>query len=740
MRLKNSSLYSFVALALALLFLFYSGLVIKHTHREIDLYQAAQMGNMQGQIDASLHDYHRFSNYIFDEIINQEAVTSVFAAAKDAPEAERDALRQNLHAMLKPRYETMVQYSFRQLHFHFPNSVSFLRMHRPEKYGDSLAGIRYSVEKANELRLNVAGFEEGRIFNGFRYVYPLSRAQEHLGTVELSISAETILKTLYNLYPYTTVYFIIRDDVVEQNVFESERDNYVPSNLIDGYSFDVSVHRVVNEREHQVLGAASAPLKKAICSKIGIQTDFHEARNITVAHAGKNYLVQIHPIIGVSGQQVAAFVSVAEDMMISAAKHEMKMRLLFSGIVFALLLGAVFLLFIYHHRLVITQHRADDANAVKSRFLANMSHEIRTPIGGIKGILALMEYTDLNTEQKEYVELAESSADLLLGVINEILDISKIESGELVLEAKAFRVRPFIENAVNLFLPAAKDQGIQLLCNIAPEIQEVLVGDPLKIHQILNNLISNALKFTLKGEITLQVSLLQRMEDGRSELQFVVSDTGIGMNDSVQKKVFDPFVQAESSTTRKYGGTGLGLPITRELIRRMGGDISVESRPNEGTKMCFSIVLEPWDETGEVLDPTPIQRKSGHAPLPPGKCPKILIAEDSLVNRKILEKLLTREGYTADMVVNGEDAVSAAEKKVYDLIFMDCQMPLMDGYEATRRIRQSEPADRHTKIVALTAHAFKGEEDKCLAAGMDAYLSKPFELSAILKEIQSVSS
>ncbi len=724
MRLKTNMVYSFIGLTIVLLFLFYSNLVIRQTHREIDLYLAGQMGNMQGQINATLHDYHRFSNYIFDEIINQESVTSIFAAAKNASEAERDALRQNLYTLLKTRYETMVQYSFRQLHFHFPNSVSFLRMHRPEKYGDSLVGIRHSVEKANELRQSVAGFEEGRIFNGFRYVYPLSRAQEHLGTVELSVSAEIILKTLYELYPKTTIYFIIRDDVVAQKVFETEQNNYLPSGLIDGYSFDVGVHRVVNDREHQVLGIASDSLRKAICSKIGGQTDFQDARNITVAHAGKNYLVQIHPIIGDSGQQVAAFVSVVEDMMINATKDEMKMRLFFSGILFTLLLGAVFLLFIYQHRLVVAQRRADDANAIKSRFLANMSHEIRTPIGGIKGMLSLMEYTDLDAEQKEYVELAKSSADLLLGVINEILDISKIESGELVLEAKAFRVRPLIEKAVNLFLPAAKDRGIQLLSNIASEIQEVLVGDPLKINQILNNLISNALKFTHEGKITLDVSLLQQMEDGRSKLKFVVSDTGIGMSESVQKKVFDPFVQAESSTTRQYGGTGLGLPITRELIRRMDGDISVESQPNKGTQMCFSIILNPWNGTSEVLDPTPIQRKTGHAPLSPKECPEILIAEDSLVNRKILEKLLTREGYSADMVVNGKDAVSAAEQKTYDLIFMDCQMPLMDGYEATRRIRQKESPDRHTKIVALTAHAFKGEEDKCLAAGMDSYLTR----------------
>ena len=738
MKLRAGVVYSFAGLAIFLLFIFYCGLIIKQSKSEIDLHLNGKLENLEGQIEATQHDYVRFSNYVYDEIVNQEPVTSLLAAAKHSEGAERDALRQQLLDLMQEHYETMQRYNFRQLHFHFSNCDSFLRMHRPEKYGDSLLGVRQSLEKANELKQFVSGFEEGRIYNGFRYVYPISYRQEHLGTVEVSVSAETILESLYEIYPEMMVYFMLQDNVVTDKVFISELSNYFPSDVVDGYMFDKGVHDVVSIREKEHLGAISEPLKAKIRAKIGPHPDFKKPCNFLVSHVGRAYLVQICPVVGISGKQVAVFVAVCEDQMVPEVKRKMGWRLLSSGIVFGMLMIAILMLMIYHHRVMVAQRKADKANASKSRFLANMSHEIRTPIGGIKGMLSLMGYTDLSEEQKEYIGLAASSADTLLGVVNEILDISKIEAGELVLESKAFRVRPVIERAIHLFQPTAQDKGVQLICKINPDVPEVLCGDPLKIHQILNNLISNALKFTSEGEVSLRVSLLEVLEDGRSRLKVVVSDTGIGMSESAMERVFDPYVQAESSTARQFGGTGLGLPITRELIRRMGGDIAVESRVGEGTSMRFTLILAVWDGRGEVIDPTPVAPKTVESSARPLKQPKILIAEDSMVNRKIMETLLTKEGYAADLVVNGQAAVAAAKEKQYDLIFMDCQMPLMDGYEATRQIRRMEASGMRAKIVALTAHAFKGEDDQCYACGMDGYLSKPFELSAVLKEICSV--
>ncbi|HRF62734.1 MAG TPA: response regulator [Candidatus Competibacter sp.] len=501
---------------------------------------------------------------------------------------------------------------------------------------------------------------------------------------------------------------------------------------------------------------------------------------------------------------------------------------------------------------------ADRTNRAKSEFLANMSHEIRTPMNGVLGMLELLERTEIDAKQRHYLHTAQSSAKNLLTIINDILDVSKLEAGRLTLERIEFDLRQHVEDAVGLWVDGAHRKGLELVCAVAGHVPRRVLGDPTRLHQVLANLLGNAIKFTERGEVVLRVELAE--ED---RLCFVVRDTGIGMTESEQARIFDAFVQADGSTTRKYGGTGLGLTISRRLVALMGGTLTVQSVPGGGSEFSFALQLEtiavppskmappPWtgqrvlvvdDNTAsrqalvellQAWDIEPTAVESGtdalqalrcalaanhpywlalldrHMPamdglalahavradqalrmtrlvmlgaepssvdqtavdawlnkpirsvelheilarlagadrvkLPPADSPndgqeqrsltgkRVLVVEDNLVNQLICQEMLVGLGLDAAIADNGREALRALEDNVYDLVLMDCQMPEMDGYEATRVIRAREQTQQQPRlpILALTAHAMVGDRERCLEAGMDDYVTKPFRYEDI---------
>ncbi len=506
---------------------------------------------------------------------------------------------------------------------------------------------------------------------------------------------------------------------------------------------------------------------------------------------------------------------------------------------------------------------ADRASQIKSMFLANMSHEIRTPMNGVLGMLNLLQRTPLDAGQHRYLKTAQSSAKNLLGVINDILDVSKLESGRLSLERIEFDLQQHLEDVTGLLAGEAQHKGLELVCVIAAGTPRHVCGDPIRLHQVLANLLGNALKFTEWGEVVLWVE-----PAGEAGLRFRVRDTGIGMTAAQQAHIFDPFVQADGSTTRKYGGTGLGLTISRQLVALMDSTLTVQSAPEQGSEFSFVVKLEtastarskleppPWSDRRvlvvddsaatcqalsetlqawgmrptvaqdgvtawrelrqgltagqpyqlvlldrrmpvmdglalarairaesvlqavqlivlgeeEALEPQvtidgwlskPVRRLELHDLLArlsgvepeegsAGSVPAteasssvdserplrgkgVLLVEDNVVNQLIGKEILLQMGLKVDVAENGRKALQALEDKAYDLVLMDCQMPEMDGYEATRMIRQWEQAEQRTRlpIIALTAHAMPGDREKCLETGMDDYLIKPFQLEEI---------
>lgn len=380
--------------------------------------------------------------------------------------------------------------------------------------------------------------------------------------------------------------------------------------------------------------------------------------------------------------------------------------------------------------LILAKEAAELSSKIKSDFLANLSHEIRTPIAGIMGVTELLSLSNKPFDQQKLLGIIKSSTDLLLSIINDILDSSKIESGKMELETIEFEIQKCLEDVLALFTKKALDKEIDLNLQIDPKIPPILKGDPIRLKQVFMNLISNAVKFTDKGSISVILRLKKSMGN-LMEVSAEVTDTGIGIRKEDQEKLFTAFTQIDASTTRKYGGTGLGLSISKSLIHLMGGNITLQSEPGMGSTFTFTAIFEVDRTTIQDLDDTYE---------PPSQFPlDILIAEDNIAIQTITHRLISSMNHSCTIAKNGIEAVELNKTGNYDLILMDINMPDMDGFNASKAIRKFETLNKRqrTYIVATTANAYSNEQKKCMEAGMDCFIRKPYkqdELQAIIEK------
>ncbi len=689
--------------------------------------------NHKNQINSAIYQYKSSTKFIFDSAINNNEVLILQKKALETRDEKiRDKYRDELFKKLTPLYKDLKVYGIKQFHFHFPDTTSFLRFHKPNKYGDSLKDIRESLVIVNKELRFVQGFEEGRIFNGYRFVYPLIYKGQHIGSVETSIGFNAINNISKEIY-HTYQYMILNKDIVKGKVFSGERKNYDFSSVSDGFYHEVN--SFVNYKKSfdnkpyivtpKVFDQLNTKIKTTIDDSVFLEYNpFVEFIQIDSIY----YFVSFLPIKNIKKENIGYVISYERCDCVDGILFEFYIKILL-----ILFLFITLMIFLYKNNVskkalekltkIANKERDNAINSAKSKseFLANMSHEIRTPLNAVLGFIGLLKEESRGRKSEQYVDIIENSSLSLLKIIEDILDFSKIESGKLDIDKIDFNAKAEFEVITHIFDVKCSQKNISLILNLNDNLPQIINTDPLRIKQIISNLLSNAIKFTDEGKkIIIDINYKNKL------LLVSVKDEGIGISKDKFSHIFESFNQEDSSTTRKYGGTGLGLSISSELVKLLGGELKLKSEIGIGSEFYFSIPITIGKEFKIKIDK---KEKINF------KSKKILLVEDNKANQMFMKVILKGIDLEFDIANDGLEAIEIFKTNKYNAILMDENMPNMNGIEATRKILEYEKQNslNHTPIIALTANALKGDRERFIEAGMDEYMTKPLDKQILIK-------
>lgn len=674
--------------------------------------------------DAYINEYRKLSDSVFQNLINKESILKIVYDYDHAEKDDKALYRHRLYDSLNYIYRILKYKNYSIFHFHDPEGRSLIRFHKLKKFGDDLTGFRKSVGVIIKNHKYIEGFEEGRIRNSYRFMYPLFYNNEYVGSVELSVSILKLLKEKEESFTGVTLFFL--KDKIYKRIVNKETKRFYSNSEIAGYKI---YNTIQTPRSHFVSDSIIREINRKIQSKF-TETGLKEKPSINwVKFNGKNWLITFFPLLNISGEQVAMIVSYEIyypiDYLINGRRISLAIGAFLSFFI------TLFILFVnkerreavYRQRVIMrAKEKAEEMARLKSSFLANMSHEIRTPMNGVIGMTEILKQTKLTDDQKEFVSIIESSAGSLLNVINDILDFSKIESNKIEVESISFHIRKVVEDVGDTLLLHVNKKGINLLVYIDPEIPDVVTGDPVRLRQVILNLANNAVKFTSEGEVVISAELIKddnAKDKNRVTILFKVKDTGIGISKEGQKRLFEAFSQADSTINRKYGGTGLGLTISKRLVELMGGELMLESEVGKGSEFFFKLSFDVGDTTvGEYFTETEDLSRL-----------RVLILDDNESNRIIFKKYFGYWNIHADEASDVDEAVAMVKKAIenhatYNLILADFQMPGKSGLDFGD-ILLKENLKKNTKLILFSSISDMIDANTIFKHGFDSYLYKP---------------